>query len=156
MSVERLGAGPAVPLIYAFMKKQNPALEAVLEKDSAHGKAKEFNALQSKDIIQMAVLHKDPLCLKVVDKFIEIFGNETGNTALKLMPLGGIYLIGGVTNGVRDYLLANPNKFLGPFRNKGRLQGFMSGFRVMVVNPELEVGLLGAEEKARREMLKYW
>jgi hypothetical protein len=28
----------------------------------------------------------------------------------------------------------------------------MEGFRVMVVNPDLEVGLMGAEEKARREM----
>lgn len=33
VSVERLCAGPAVPLIYAFMKQKHPELEAVLEKD---------------------------------------------------------------------------------------------------------------------------
>jgi glucokinase len=65
-----------------------------------------------------------------------------------------VYLIGGVTNGVRDYLLAHPEKFLEGFRNKGRLNGLMGRFRVMVVNGDLEVGLMGAEEKARREMMK--
>lgn len=44
------------------------------------------------------------------------------------------------------------------FSDKGRLDDFMlSKFRVMVVNPEIEIGLLGAEEKARREFLwDFW
>lgn len=33
VSVERLCAGPAVPLIYAYMAKKYPDLEKVLEKD---------------------------------------------------------------------------------------------------------------------------
>ena len=48
--------------------------------------------------------HKDPLCLKVVEKFTENFGTETGNLALKTLPYGGIYLIGGVTAGISEYL----------------------------------------------------
>jgi len=105
-------------------------------------------------VISHAVNNKDPLCLKVVDKFIEGLARETGNTALKVMPNGGVYLIGGVTSGMREYLLANPEKFLEPFKRKGRLSCIMDRFRVMVVNPQLEVGLIGAEEKARREMIR--
>jgi glucokinase len=54
MSVERLCAGPAVPLIYQFMKEKYSNLEVILEKDSKYGKAKHFNDIESKDIIMMA------------------------------------------------------------------------------------------------------
>ena len=63
MSSERLTAGPAVPLIYQFMKKKHPELEAVLEK------TKSFDDIESKDIIGLAMTKKDPLCMKVVEKF---------------------------------------------------------------------------------------
>lgn len=49
ISSERLTAGPAVPLIYAFMKKKHPNLEAVLEK------TKKFDDIESKDIISLAM-----------------------------------------------------------------------------------------------------
>lgn len=124
MSVERLCAGPAVPLIYAYMKEKHPELEIILEKDSQYGSAILFDDLESKDIISMAMKHKDPLCLKVVEKFAENFGTETGNLALKLLPYGGIYLIGGVTNGIKDYLIGN-SKFLDSFYDKGRLESLM-------------------------------
>ena len=39
------------------------------------------------------------------------------------------------------------------FADKGRLTEMMADFPVYLVNPDLEVGLLGAEEKARRDML---
>lgn len=91
--------------------------------------------------------------MKVVEKFTENFGTETGNMALKCLPYGGVYLIGGVTNGIKDYLVKNP-KFMDSFYNKGRLADLMRQFQVHLVNPDIEIGLVGAEEKARREMLK--
>lgn len=153
MSVERLCAGPAVPLIYAYMKEKHPDLECILEKDTVHGKARHFDTIEAKDIISLAMTHKDPLCLKVVEKFAENFGTETGNLALKMLPYGGIYLIGGVTNGIMDYLINN-SKFLDAFYDKGRLEQLMHKFQVLLVDPSIEIGLVGAEEKARREMLK--
>lgn len=32
MSYERMAAGPAIPLIYEFMKKEHPDMECILEK----------------------------------------------------------------------------------------------------------------------------
>jgi glucokinase len=58
-----------------------------------------------------------------------------------------------VTNGIKDYLVKDKT-FMNNFKSKGRLTGLMNNFKVMVVNAELEVGLLGAQEAARREMVK--
>ena len=73
--------------------------------------------------------------------------------ALKSLPYGGVYLIGGVTAGIKDYILGN-DVFVDAFYDKGRLSEHMKEFQVLLVNPDIEVGLLGAEEKARREMLR--
>ena len=40
----------------------------------------------------------------VVEKFSEIYAIEIGNFALKTLPYGGIYLCGGVTMGLLQYL----------------------------------------------------
>lgn len=90
--------------------------------------------------------------MKVVEKFTENFGTETGNLALKTLPYGGIYLIGGVTNGIKDYLISDP-KFMDSFYNKGRLSDHMRSFQVLLVDPEIEIGLAGAQERARRDMI---
>jgi len=45
------------------MKQKHPELESVLEK------SKDFDAIESKDIVALAMKEKDPLCLKVVEKF---------------------------------------------------------------------------------------
>ena len=73
--------------------------------------------------------------------------------ALKTMPNGGVFLIGGVTNGLLEHLKSK-DTFMKSFNDKGRLSSTVEKFQVNVVNPDLEVGLLGAEEKARREMIK--
>jgi len=83
------------------MKNKYTFYETILEKGP---NAKKFDDLESKDIIEAAINLKDPLCLRVVEKFSEIFGTETGNLALKTLPYGGVYLIGGVTNGIKDNL----------------------------------------------------
>jgi glucokinase len=40
----------------------------------------------------------------VVRKFIQILAVETGNFAMKVLPYGGIYLLGGVANGIAPLL----------------------------------------------------
>ena len=152
MSVERLCAGPALPLIYAFFKERCPDLECVLEKDTEYGSAKNFDEIEGKDIVDCAMKLNDPLCMKVVEKFSENYGTETGNLALKTLPYGGIYLTSGVTNGIQKYLMQKDNAFMKGFKDKGRLVDFMSEFKILLVDPKIEIGLLGAEEKARREM----
>jgi glucokinase len=120
----------------------------VLEKDGT-----QFETIDSKMIIDCGVKQKDPLCMKVVEKFTELFGVETGNFALKTLPYGGIYLIGGVTSGISDYLI-HSDTFIKNFFMKGRLSEKMRKFPVYMVKSETNVGLLGAEECAYRVMRK--
>lgn len=70
ISHERLGAGPAIPLIYAFMKQEHSEMARVLEQGESGKTEDEINSF---DIIEAALEKQDPLCKKVVDKFIEIF-----------------------------------------------------------------------------------
>ena len=107
--------------------------------------------MTSKDVIE-AWAKGDELCSKAVEKFAENFGKETGNLALKTMPYGGIYLIGGVTKGIKEHLLTAPH-FMQGYRMKGRCSKLVDDFPLFLVDPDIELGLLGAEEKARRECL---
>merc|ERR1711977_525719 len=98
------------------MKEKHPKLPRVLEEGE---KAIKPNDMTSKDIIDCAMNTKDELCLKVVRKFIEILAVETGNFALKTLPYGGIYITGGVVNGIWDYLTTD-DLFQETFYFKGR------------------------------------
>ena len=59
--------------------------------------------------------------MKVVEKFTEIFAVQAGDTALKYLPYGGVYLVGGVTMGIRDYMIQN-TQFMDDFYQKGRAE----------------------------------
>ena len=63
----------------------------------------------------------DPLCMRVVKKFTEIFAVEAGDFALKTLPYGGVYLVGGVTMGLADYI-KNESVWMDTFLEKGRLE----------------------------------
>ena len=126
ISHERMGAGPAIPLIYDYYKSKFPDLERILEKGDG---AKTPDEIESKDIITAGVEQKDPLCMKVVKKFTEIFAVEAGDFALKTLPYGGVYLVGGVTMGLSDYIV-HDETFTKTFYNKGRLRGTMKRFPI--------------------------
>jgi glucokinase len=145
ISIERLCAGPAIPLIYDFYAKKDTKLERTLEAMSG----KSFNQITSQMIVEHGIKKKDPLCLKVVEKFTEILAVEVGNAALKTLPYGGIYLTGGVTNGIIEYLL-HSDTFLENFYAKGRQEKKMRKMPIFFVKPEIQLGLNGTEECARR------
>lgn len=148
VSVERVGAGPAVPLLYSFYSQRHPELETIFEKEG-----KNFKDVTSKDIIKAAMERNDPLCMKVVQKFTEIFAVETANLSLKTLPFGGVYLIGGVTQGIKKYML-NTNTFQKNFFEKGRMEPILRKVPLYLVKEDTQVGLLGAEEYSYRLFFK--
>ena len=145
VSIERLCAGPALPLIYEFMAGKYTDLKRTLETETG----KKFEEVTGEMIVDYGMKKRDPLCLKVIDKFSEILAVEVGNMALKTLPYGGIYLTGGVTNGITEYLL-HSDTFLEAFYAKGRQEKKMRKMPIFIVKPEIQLGLEGAEECARR------
>ena len=56
----------------------------------------------------------DPLSMATIDCFVRILGSEAGNFALKALPSGGLYLVGGISVGLREHIL-NKNVFRNAF-----------------------------------------
>ena len=93
-------------------------------------------------IISQAALNKsDRLCIKTMEMFVEAYGAETGNLALKLLPYGGIYIAGGIAAKILP--LMKEERFLLAFKEKGRMSPLLDKIPLhIVLNPQ--VGLIGS------------
>ncbi|CTQ34066.1 glucokinase [Jannaschia rubra] len=79
----------------------------------------------------MGRIDSDPRANAAVQQFVRILGTVAGNLALIHLPLGGIYLVGGVARAMAPHL--SPMGFDTAFRDKGRFAGFMSNFPVFLI-----------------------
>jgi len=66
----------------------------------------------SSEVFQYGVWKKDKICEKVVDFWLEIYFNAVGDLALRYLPYGGIYLCGGMTCSIKDYLVENKDSLM--------------------------------------------
>ncbi|MGB3408453.1 MAG: glucokinase [Jannaschia sp.] len=90
------------------------------------GSSDEFQASEI-----MERLDSDPRARAAVQHFIRVLGTVAGNLALIHLPLGGVFLVGGVARAMGPYL--RDMGFTDAFRDKGRFAGFMMNFPVQLV-----------------------
>jgi glucokinase len=83
----------------------------------------------------------DYLCYQTMKIFVEAYGAEAGNLALKLLPYGGLYIAGGIA--AKNLPLMTEGSFMKAFRAKGRMRELLSNIPVYIVL-NTEVGLMGA------------
>jgi glucokinase len=87
VSFERILSGPGIYTLYEFL----------LESGFATAPASMMNIPEDKDhsamVSECALSQKDPLCVEALRLFVEIYGAEAGNLALKSMSLGGVYIV---------------------------------------------------------------
>lgn len=77
--------------------------------------------------------------------FVDVYGAEAGNMALRVLARGGVYLAGGIA--AKNIARFTDGRFLEAFRRKGRFRDLMTTIPVdLIVNEE--VGLMGAEAGA--------
>lgn len=82
-----------------------------------------------------------------MEMFVEAYGAEAGNLALKLLPYGGLYIAGGIA--AKNLPLMQERDFMDAFTSKGRMRGLLTRVPVhIVLNPQ--VGLIGAAICASR------
>lgn len=81
------------------------------------------------DISRHAVAGSDEDCIEAGAMFLHLLGRVCGDLALAYLPLGGLYLSGGVTRAFAPILPAS-EAFRGAFHAKGRQAAFMEGFAV--------------------------
>ena len=78
--------------------------------------------------------------------FIDVYGAEAGNMALRVLARGGVFLAGGVT--AKNIPFFTDGRFLAAFLRKGRFADLLRDMPVDLIINE-KVGILGAAARAR-------
>jgi glucokinase len=89
----------------------------------------------------------DSVAARTFAIFVDIYGAEAGNMALRLLARGGVYLAGGVAGKNIDRF--TDGRFVEAFLRKGRFQHVLTSIPVNLIT-NAKVGLLGAGEMATR------
>jgi len=139
VSYERVLSGPGLWNIYKFLRRESHADEpAWLSAQIAAGDA-------SAAVSEAAIAGRDPVCVRALTMFCDIYGSEAANLALKVLALGGVYLGGGIAPKILP-MLTN-GTFVRGFLAKGRLNEILKRIEVRVaLNPA--AGLIGAAHVA--------
>ncbi len=149
VSVERLVSGPGLVSIYEYVVMEG--LEAEVESVRAQmaPSTPGENALVGRDPAAVIGAHAmagtDPACAMAVDLFVQLYGAEAGNLALKVIPTGGVYVAGGMAAKLLPAL--REGAFVEAFLNKGRMRPLLERIPVRVIK-DPRVGLLGARSLA--------
>lgn len=139
VSYERILSGPGIYILYEFLKESEYALEPASMIDIPEGKDR------SAMVSECALREKDPLCMETLRLFVEIYGAEAGNLALKVMSLGGVYIGGGIAPKILPFM--KKEDFMKAFVGKGRFEALLQGIQVKIaLNPE--TALYGAANYA--------
>jgi len=80
----------------------------------------EFNSDIDRNAVisRLGVAGEDRLCAEAVRLFVEIYGAETGNLALKSLATGGVFIGGGI--GAKILPAMREGNFIRAFKAKGR------------------------------------
>ena len=88
----------------------------------------------------------DPRARHTIEIFVDAYGSEAGNMALRVLARGGVFLAGGIA--AKNQAWFTDGKFMDAFLRKGRFRDVMATMPVDVIVNE-QVGLVGALRRAR-------
>lgn len=150
VSVERVVSGMGIASIYEFLRDQNPERESPELATIYHVWHQEMGeknktADLSASVSQAALAESDYLSGQAMKVFVEAYGAEAGNLALKLLPYGGLYVAGGIAPKILPLL--QRGDFMKGFSDKGRMSDLMAEIPVHIVLNS-KVGLIGAALRA--------
>lgn len=139
VSFERIVSGPGMFNIYRYLRASSaepepPWLTA------------EINAGDPAAVVTAAALDKrDAVAVRALEIYVDCYGAEAANLALKVRALGGVYLGGGIAPKILPAL--QDGRFLAAFRAKGRMSDVLARIEVKVsLNPA--AALIGASQLA--------
>jgi len=140
VSYERILCGSGIFTLYRFLVLTGRAKkDPDIEKLSSHDEPQ-------KQITEKAVKGSSKTCMDVLDLFVSIYGAECGNTALKFLSVGGLFIGGGIAPHIVPFF--KNREFLRAFRDKGRFSELLDKIPVALVLNE-KTALLGAARYAQ-------
>lgn len=152
ISVERVVSGMGILSIYQFLRdkkiaSESPEIGVIIRQWEQEAGNTEKTVDPGAAIGKAALTKTDPLSEETLQIFVELYGAEAGNLALKLLPYGGLYVAGGIAAKILPVI--KEGGFMSSFTNKGRMRTLLEKIPVHVVlNPQ--VGLIGAAICANR------
>jgi glucokinase len=120
-------------------------LHEFLDPTVIHATFQEPEAASASEITQNALAGTCPVCVEVLDWWMDAFGAEAGNLALRVLAYGGVYFAGGIVLKILSKL--QQSSFCRSFAEKGRLSSVLSNIPISVVLNE-DAPLLGAAHQA--------
>jgi len=138
VSVEHVLSAPGLQTLYDFIVHEGLAPPtAQLEIERADDPSAVIARLGARDL--------DDGCAAAVALFADLLGSELGNTALRSLPRGGLYIWGSLANKLRSVL--ERGDLLDAFLDKPRMRAVLETIPVALID-EPELGLLGARQAA--------
>ncbi|WP_437719785.1 glucokinase [Sorangium sp. So ce861] len=138
VSYERVLSGDGLGALFDFFAARAARVPRAIERRLAEG---DRNAA----IAELGLARAFRPAARAVDLFVEIYGAEAGNLALRELALGGVFVLGNIA---RNLVTARRELFMKSFLKKGRLTPLLEGVPVAVVTDPL-VGVRGALALAR-------
>eukprot|EP00927_Polykrikos_kofoidii_P012355 TRINITY_DN15326_c0_g1_i4.p1 TRINITY_DN15326_c0_g1~~TRINITY_DN15326_c0_g1_i4.p1 ORF type:complete len:448 (-),score=89.79 TRINITY_DN15326_c0_g1_i4:113-1456(-) len=141
ISFERVVSGKGICNIYEFLAYKNP---------SRVDKTVHSQFLASKEDASIVAKNatKGSLCEEALKLFADSYGAVCGTFALQIIPFGGLYLTGGVTQRLADFLQEDPS-FLEAYFDKGRVSPILRDIPLLLVKGD-EMGQRGAHLRGVR------
>jgi glucokinase len=152
VSVERVVSGLGITSIYQFLRDRQIAIEspeiAQIVRSWEQETGQQEKTIDPGAAIGSAALAKsDRISEQTMQLFIEAYGAEAGNLALKLLPHGGLYIAGGIAPKILP--LMEDGSFMLNFTQKGRMRSILEEIPVHIILNQ-QVGLIGAALCASR------
>lgn len=135
VSWERVLSGPGLQAVHGFLRERDRGPGDGGSRDPGG------DAPPPEEISRRALEDADPLCGRVLDLFVRVYGAQAGNMALTVRAAAGVYLAGGIAPDMLPRL--REGSFLEAFRDKGRFRPFLERVPVHVIT-DTRAGLLGA------------
>jgi len=120
VSCEEIFSGRGFRKIHEFL---DPAVR--------HPVFEEPNADSAPEITQNALNESCPICVETLDFWMDAFGAEAGNLALRVLAYGGVYLAGGIALKILPKL--KTSTFCRSFADKAPLTTIVARIPIYVI-----------------------
>lgn len=149
VEVETFLSGPGIVNIYRFVHSGGASLEGPrsFEDLGCEGVRDGSDIVEAPSQITRAALTNEcARCVETLNLFVDIYGSEAGNLALRSMATAGIYLGGGIAPKILPAL--ESGRFLDAFRDKPPMTDLLATIPIRIILNE-QAGLVGASVHAQ-------
>jgi glucokinase len=132
---ESVLSGPGQFHIYEFLRDTQRGVEPAWL-------ATELRSEEPPRVVTRAALEqKSDLCVQALDLFVDYYGAEAANLALKVLATGGVYIGGGIAPKIISKL--TDGRFMKAFIGEGRMKNLLAAMPVRVIMND-KTALIGA------------